>query len=105
MKSILVIIFTSTLVTLTLAGGGTYVPSSTIEQPSSSSSKPDFCAECQSIWSSGKPPSSPNCDPKKFEVHNVVAVYAASGKTVTGLCVGHLPNGKFSKLFKSISVN
>ncbi|KAL7012245.1 hypothetical protein ACKWTF_014711 [Chironomus riparius] len=102
MKSVIIVIFISTLVTLTLAGSDSHIPDSTTEQPSSS--KPDFCAECQSIWSSGKPPSSVDCDPKNFEVHTVVAVYADSGETVTGHCVGHLPNGKHSTLFSSITV-
>jgi hypothetical protein len=102
MKSVIICAFISTLITLAAAGSDSYIPSSTTEQPSSS--KPDFCAECQSIWSSGKPPSSFDCDPKKFEVHSVVAVYADSGITVQGLCVGHLPNGKHSKLFETISV-
>ena len=102
MKSSIFAIFFCTLVTLALAGSDSHVPDSTTEQPSSS--KPDFCAECQSIWSSGKPPSSADCDPKNFEVRQVVAVYADSGETVTGRCVGHLPNGRFSRLFKSITI-
>jgi len=64
MKSIIMVIFSCTLVTIALAGSDSYVPDSTTEHPPSS--KPDFCAECQSFWSSGKPPSSADRAPKEI---------------------------------------
>ncbi|KAL7012224.1 hypothetical protein ACKWTF_014697 [Chironomus riparius] len=83
----------------------------TTEKPSTSpeatTEKPvkEFCDECQSIWSSGKEPSSSDCDAKNFDKRTVVAVYENPRRTVVGACRGHLPNGSMSRLFESFTID